>query len=191
MKPLDKPETVAKVKRNVRDSSTTGFTLVEITVAIGIIAVALISVVALLGKAVDSSRLAAARTTSAEISSKLMGELQLVDWETVADAQTNAPSRYFDEFGEERIDESAKSDSVYTARAIVSPDGAVLATGGSPGINPHLRKVRVVVAALPGPGGDEAIQRYLDTGESGIADNLFVFQSIVTNLEKTPKTSNP
>ena len=65
-----------------RDS---GFSLVEITLALGIVAVALVTTMGLLGTGLNSQRLSAEDTTLAAMSEQVLGELRAADFDTLWD----------------------------------------------------------------------------------------------------------
>lgn len=159
-----------------------GFSLIEVTLALGIVATVLLTCVAMLGGGINQAREATGRMTSAEISSRLMGELQLAEWNQIESAPA-LPLRYFDQFGEELTGSAAQQDSIYTAQAVLVPDGATLSTG-SVAANPHLRKVLVLVSNRPGALGQQAIEAYLDAEDWENDPQLFFFHSILTNMEK-------
>jgi len=81
------------------------FSLIEVTLALGIIAVALIPLIALLPMGLDSQRSAIESTATTQILQTITGDLQRSEFNELVDptnlTATDLPIRYFDELGNE------------------------------------------------------------------------------------------
>lgn len=153
----------------------------EVTISLGIAAFALLSLLAILAQAMDGAADAAGETIGAEIGARLMGELQLMDWETLT---TETPvTRFFDEFGEEITRENGADTCVFSALQIVEPPRISMATSSGVEENTHGAKVSVVVADLPGKAGQDLISEFENS--STTSKRLHIFRSVVVNLEKS------
>jgi uncharacterized protein (TIGR02598 family) len=152
----------------------------EVTISLGIISVAVLSLFGLLSQAMTGAHQAAGRTIGSEIGSRLIGELQLKDWPTlIAEIPT---FRYFDEFGEEIITGDASNESAFTARSSVEADAPTLSTSATASSNPHCRKIMIIVSDSYGTNGQASIEKYLIDLES--TQNLHFYQSAVVNMDK-------
>ena len=60
----------------------TGFSLIEVTIALGITAIALVSLMGMLPKGMETLRRAADKAIEGRIHQQILGELQLTPWET-------------------------------------------------------------------------------------------------------------
>lgn len=169
------------MNRDFKKSDDRGeaFSLIEVVFSLGIISVALLSVLALLGQAINGAHDAAGRTIGSQISQRLMGEVQLMDWASLTEP---TDFRYFDEFGNELDDaKAAKDDSIFTAYADILD--TPLSFSSDPGAeNTHSRKVIIIVADSPGDRGQQMIETYRADGE--ISPDLYLFSSTLVNLDK-------
>lgn len=148
--------------------------------ALGIIAISLLSIMAMLAQAMDGAREAAGRTISAQIGSRLMGELQLMDWDSV---ESHSPEfRYFDEFGEELEVGGNAEQAIFTAYALVEDQPPTLASANSMVTQLPCRQVLILVSDVPGPRGEEIINEYRQDGR--FSRRLHLHRSAVVNLEK-------
>lgn len=144
------PRPAADVRRAKR-----GFTLIEVVVAVGIVATVFVAFMGMLPLGMDTMREAGAITTQARISQKLIGEMQQTDWRKAGDSSNSiidafsSELRYFDEYGNEttKVDES-----IYQAKVEIS-EGGTKAAPSLPGARPndYLRQVIVKIAYAP-PG---------------------------------------
>ena len=94
----------------------TGFSLVEIVIALAIASVALVSMMALLGSFFPMSGNSKDRFASVRIFQTLSHEVQMMTWDELLKAETNSSGvRYFSEQGEE----VAREDFEATYAAII------------------------------------------------------------------------
>lgn len=81
--------------------SSTGFSLVEVTFAIGIVAFAFIAVFGLVPMGLSTFRKAVDASISAQISQRILNDLQQADFEHVVSSAGSSFQRYFDGDGAE------------------------------------------------------------------------------------------
>lgn len=152
--------------------SARGFTLVEVSIAMGIVSVGLLSLVSLLAFALNGVREASSNMVSSQIASGLMGELQALPWNQIA-AQNGAWS-HFDATGQQVPDASAgnatAAESSYTAHIVIG----VPRTFGC--------DVAIYIANAPQSRARQQIQACLQGGSPG--PGLSVFTSQLVRMEK-------
>ncbi len=92
-----------------------GFSLIETTIALSIVAVTLLSVIALMGGVATTSGETMDRFATARIFQSIAHDYQMKDWETIlqADGKQNEII-YFDEKGEES--KKGEFETIYAAR---------------------------------------------------------------------------
>ena len=112
------------LRAHLSSTRSSGFTLTEISIALGVITVAVISMLASAGDAMRSARSSMDLQVSAQVAQRIINELQLTDFETMIDSanlgnnvseltsfiapKVNAPAiRYFDQQGLEVLPEKA------------------------------------------------------------------------------------
>lgn len=122
------------------------FTLVEVTLAIGIIGFAFVAVLGLLPAGLTAFRKAMDVSVSSQIVQRIVTEAQQTDFNKLissTDAVQVYPSRFFDEEGNE-VDQAT---SVYEAKLIVHKDPVV------PGASPEQKNlVRLIIDVASNPG---------------------------------------
>lgn len=126
--------------------SQSGFSLIEVTLALGIISFVLVSLLGLLPTGLSSFRDSMRATVSAQVSQRLIAEVRQADF--LGLTAGTQPERYYSVEG---IEVAAKADAVTSARVTVQ-DNAVLP--GSAGASSNLKLIRVEIA--PNPGGQVA-----------------------------------
>lgn len=130
------PHDFLPARRFFRPSTQHGFSLVEISLALGIICFAFIPLLGLLSLGMSTMRSASDESTATRIIQKIGNEVQQSDFDTLL---TSASPRYFDAQSRE-LPASAKAESIYQAQILVLAD---------PG-TPHLKRIVVQVARNPG-----------------------------------------
>lgn len=140
--------------RRVR--STRGFSLVEVTVAMGIVATVLVALLALLPYGMDSIREAKSTQVQARIANEIISELQVADWGSEPTyrklADYNGVIHGYDSEGT-RIDDKAeknKQDTIYKAMIEVPVQDKVRLRGMPIDSGRYARRVVVKVAFAPG-----------------------------------------
>lgn len=156
---------------------TGGFSLVEVTLAMAIAAVGLVSIIGMLPQGMQTMRDAGDRAIEARIHQQILGELQMTPF---GDSNSSALDTYdgleiyYDAQGEELGDAQNNSsvkgsfEHIYTARVSVpdagdstprsvgggSFDGFRFSSGTGVEENPYLRPAIVEIAAVGGRGAD-------------------------------------
>lgn len=113
-----------------------GFSLVEVTIALGIVGFAFLPLMGLLPVGLASFRSAIDQTALSQIVQKIGNESQQSDFDAVT---TPSNFRFFDEQARE-LDASRSSEAIYQSRLIVVDDAD----------SPHLKRLVIQVARNPG-----------------------------------------
>ena len=144
LNPLIRPPGVASWRRPVARRS--GFSLIEVVLAIGIVSFAFVALFALVPAGLTIFRQAMDTTIGSQIVRRIINEAQQTDYQTLTAA--SATERYFDDQGNEV---ETMNDSIYTVAITVTapttlpntstPDSTSLATvivklANNPGHNP-------------------------------------------------------
>lgn len=154
-----------------------GFSLVEVTLAIGITAVALVSLMGMLPKGMQTLQRANDLAVMGRIHQQILGELQLTPWESSLGGAAPIDSfddmvRFYDDQGIELPDSERGSFShVYTARISIPRQGGRLPDsvgGGSHG------GVSVPGESMVPVGTEEDYMRLVIVEVTGIADPGFL-----------------
>ncbi len=122
------------------DARRSAFSLVEITLALGIISFALVSVMALMPLGMKNLRSAIDTTVSAQITQSLVAETQQTDF-----SELETFTRSFDDQGQP-LDQFTAAGALYDARVSVFQD--VELPGSAP--NGNVARIKVEVVANPG-----------------------------------------
>jgi uncharacterized protein (TIGR02598 family) len=133
-----------------------GFSLVEVTVAMGIVATVLVALLALLPYGMDSIREAKSTQVQARIANEIISELQVADWGSEPAytklARYNGQIRGYDSEGtliEEKADKD-KSDTIYKVKIEVPISEQMRLRGMPTDSGRYVRRVVVKVAFAPG-----------------------------------------
>jgi len=124
------------------------FSLVEVTLALGILAFGLVSVIGLMPVGLNTFRQSINISVGSQISQRVMNEKRQTDFTTLI-SSTSAEYRYFSDEGDE-IAEANKADAIFVARIAVTNSVAVPSSGSSRFMNYSLAKVEVRLAHSPG-----------------------------------------
>ena len=144
-------------RSNKKLAANAAFSLVEVAVAIGVVAIGMLSVVALLPTGMETLRASANETAQARISQEIIARLQGTDWDqsnNLGDFQDQL--FYFDRQGNQTL--STAPDTVFTAKLDVPTDGPQLPAANNCGLNQNLRAITVKITSLPTAIAD----RFLD-----------------------------
>ncbi len=112
------------MKINTRRSQSRGFTLIEVTIALAITAVALVTLMGMIPQGLQTMREAADQAIEARIHQQILSELQLTPYSSKTGSSDDSPlndfdgqERYYDSQGIELLDfQAGKFEHVYTAR---------------------------------------------------------------------------
>jgi uncharacterized protein (TIGR02598 family) len=128
-----------------RDSA--GFSLVEIVIAVGVAAFALMALLGLLPSGLKTFKSSVDASVGSQIAQRIFNDLQIADWASVTN-NTN-PVRFFDEQGTELADSNA-INCIYWARVNVSSNSSGVSTTYLNNTTANLVTVNVMVANNPG-----------------------------------------
>lgn len=132
-----------------------GFSLVEVTLALAIVATVLVALLALLPYGMDQVREAKSTLVESRIAHELVGELQVADWGRAPNFTKlkafDGAVRYYDGEGTVIADtkDETKQTSIYKARVEIPNEPAHL-PGQQGAQGRYLRRVTVKVAFAPG-----------------------------------------
>ena len=137
-----------------------GFSLVEVTVAMGIVATVLVALLALLPYGMDSIREAKSTQVQARIANEIISELQVADWGSSPTysklAEYDEAIRNYDAEGtllEDKADKN-KADIIYKVKVEVPVNEKVRLRGMGNDSGRYSRRVTVKIAFAP---GDKAV----------------------------------
>lgn len=145
-------------------SRAAGFSLPEITMAVGIAAMAIVLLLGLLPSGMNSIQAASNTLAETRIYQQIVGEVQGANWGvTGANVGGGVPPalqvydgarRLFDDQGTPLPESGANNNMrvTYVARITLEPPSTAAVPGGEP--SPNLLGVRVDVAAVPDPSFD-------------------------------------
>lgn len=146
-----------KVKKNQK-----GFSLVEVVLAVGIMAMGVVTILGLLPHGMEMSRKTANEQAETRIVEQLVGEMQSADWTTMGGLLGSGSGEikaYFDDQGLRLANTGvdAGSQMVYLARVIFADQSDVTNGAPLPGKdykavpNKNLRRITVEVAVTQNP----------------------------------------
>jgi len=131
--------------------SQRAFSLVEITVAIGIVAFAFMGILGLIPTGLNTYRQTINLSVGSNIAQKVVREVQQTDFTTLIGGNTSAfqqssTPRYFDEQGNE-LSATAQAKAIYQVNTCIIPSTPIIGTGGTS--NPNIATVTVQIANNP------------------------------------------
>jgi len=150
--------------RQATDARTGGFSLVEVVLAIGVVAFAFVAIFALIPAGMSISRQAMETSVGSQIAQRVINDAQQTDFsELIKDAGGKAiaganqtgrkAERYFDDQGNELL-VAKKSEAIYHVNTRIAPATVLPQNGGLVGVeNVHLVMITVQVANNPGNQG--------------------------------------
>ena len=139
----------------IRRRSSGGFSLVEVVIAVGIMALGLVAVLGLLPHGLAMTKKTSDLTYQTRIFQHLLSEYQSMPWEALEGASTGggAQLRYFDYQGIELTSNSTDQQEIllsYVASVDINPSPVELPhVNGQSRANDHLRRLVVRIAATP------------------------------------------
>lgn len=149
-----------KTPKKTHTSLRSGFSLVEVTIAVAIAALGFITLMGLLPTGINMAREAGQMSTGARIIQKLSGEMQFAAWEDI-NWKGYSPPRYFTSEGTEiSAAETSNPGELATLISYVAsvqvpdqPLDVILPGTGAGAQKPaqYLRRVRICVASTSDP----------------------------------------
>ncbi|MFN0129048.1 MAG: Verru_Chthon cassette protein B [Verrucomicrobiales bacterium] len=133
-----------------------GFSLVEVTVAMGIVATVLVALLALLPYGMDSIREAKSTQVQARIANEIISEIQVADWGSEPAykklADYDGTIRRYDSEGTLIVDKADKNtaDTIYKVRIEIPMTERVRLRGMPTDSGRYARRLIVKVAFAPG-----------------------------------------
>jgi len=137
-----------------RSRLSAAFSLVEVVLAVGIMALGVVTILGLLPHGMEISRKTANELAETRIIEQLVAELQSSEWDDIEGAKQtiSAQTRYFDDQGLELAETDSDLEALvtYVARVRV-PDLNVRLPTNATAIseNQNLRRVTIEVASVP------------------------------------------
>ncbi len=137
-----------------------GFSLPEVTIAIGIAALGLTSVIGLLPQGVETLKKAGDVSTETRITQHILASIATADWVNAAGAdiltgEFEGRRYYFDDLAVELNASNPGPDVAYVAEvSLPQADISLPASGGSAAADPYLRRVMVKVRNSSSPSVD-------------------------------------
>lgn len=183
--------------------SRAGFSLVEVTLAIGVAAVAIVSLLALLPVGLGQAREAIDTTVTAQIATRLANDAQQTDFDTLTAEETGKPPsdktfrqsaiRYFDDQGAE-LPVTRRREAIYHSVVRVVPASPLPVGATTPDYNPDLATIAVQIVYNPGDqplefhpeGGPEESERSFVKARAGQKVATYGF-AIARNERRHPK----
>jgi uncharacterized protein (TIGR02598 family) len=151
-----------------------GFSLVEVTIAMGITAVAMVSIMGMLPRGMQTMQRANDKAIEARIHQQILGELQLTPWEA---ASGGGPSpidaydktvRYYDDQGIELLEsQKGAREHIYTARVNLPKTGDKLPASVGGGTSAGMQ-------VLGQTGADRKLMRLVIVEVTSIVDPAFL-----------------
>lgn len=120
------------------------FSLVEVVMALGIVAIAFIPLIGLLPRGIDTMRRSIDVSAASQIIQQIGNEIQQSDFDALSGAAIAL--RYFDDQCRE-VPETRKADAIYQSQAVVLTDPA----------NSHRK--RAIIQVARNPGGTVTLQK--------------------------------
>ncbi len=129
-------------------STPAGFTLVEVAIAMAVVAFGLTTMVALLPAGLGSLSDSATDSAQARIVQEISAQLQGSDWNTTNNlADFNGRLFYFDNQGNRMP--AASVNTIFTTQLVVSNAGVTLPSSDTPEPNTCLREVEINLTNVP------------------------------------------
>lgn len=133
-----------------RSGGQQGFSLVEVTLALGIAALGIIAVLGLMPQGLEMSRRTGEMTAHKQITEQIVRDLEQRTWANLA-SSTSIFTKYFDDQGAETTS-SAPTQAIIVKYQIVPLNSASLPAGS---LNePYLRKAVLRIATTTNPNFD-------------------------------------
>ena len=118
-----------------------GFSLVEIVVAVGIVATVMVALLGMIPTGLNTVNEAAHTMSEIRIAQQVLGEVQLTDWREIEQWESDGP--YFYDLEGTKLETEDSNKVVYTCEVEVGEPAPML---GSRRINPYMKRITVKVS---------------------------------------------
>ena len=129
-----------------------GFSLIEVTLTIGIVAVVMVPLMGLISVSSRTNFDSSTMMLSGAIATEIMGRVQQADSTQIDDWEGESKLDFYYDYEGQRVTDIQEAS--FTARLQVLPQDLILGSGIS---NPYAQKAVVYVCSLPGTAGAEEI----------------------------------
>lgn len=129
-----------------RSSCTSGFSLAETVIAVGITASVIVTLVGMIPLSLDTLRQAAILTAEARITQAIAADYRMREWSEVVQQQQEGGCRDFSFDGQGTRVKQGDASTIFTARVTVSD---ALPLPGMQQTNPRLKNVQILVTSSP------------------------------------------
>lgn len=143
------------------------FTLVEVTIALGICATVMVALLGLLPTSLDQMREAKNLTTEARISEEIISDAQLLPWDELI--ELDGEERYYDDQGTRLQDLTGANafNHIYTAQIEVPEDGVHMPGAEPDALNEFTQRILIYIGETKGkvmdlksPENEDKVRRY-------------------------------
>ena len=158
-----------------------GFSLIEIALPIGIIALALVPILGLLSVSSKQNFDSDTVAIGASIAGDLFSQVQQASFEQIEAWEATPPNSFYDNEGL-RIEDDDANLASFTARTVIEP------TEIDSVENPFMKRVTVWISAVSGdstPRIDDALRNIESDPDTRLPSSIRTFQSLITKLDKT------
>jgi len=170
-----------------------GFSLIEVTIALAIASVAIVSLVAMIPQGLEAMREAGDKAIMGRIHQSILSEVQMTPFRSSVGAASpldalHGELRYFDNQGEE-ISPSRRGslEHVYSARIHIPQPGdglpPTVGTGGFDGVTfgdeDQSENLRLVIVEVAATGGREGPSQSFDWENEDNLDMIATYQTII------------
>jgi uncharacterized protein (TIGR02598 family) len=139
--------------RLLRASIQSGFSLVEVVLAVGIMGLGVVTILGLLPHGLEMSRRTANEQAQTRIVDQIVGELQASDWSTLGGIVGSGAGQQVYQFDDQGLRTSQSQYTTYVARVKLTEqteaaNGAIMPSNKGNTRNQNLRRVSIDVAAV-------------------------------------------
>ena len=161
------------------DGATSGFSLVEVVLALGFLALTLIPLIGILTHVNQKRYQSDSIFLSSSIANKIISEVHQANRAQI-DAWAGSPRLdYY--FNYEGLEVSSVDEAAFTARLVIEKVPITLGAGVE---NSYLGKVKVHVCRIPGADGARVIDEMISSNPNRQPRSIRTYPSVIVDLEK-------